>query len=86
MKEKETSIAPINEKNAKNAKIMVNFETRHICHTFMHLGSDEYKALLKRGYVKVGTVKGTDRFYWDSDFFNYRDKYPGSNQTDTITT
>lgn len=77
----------------KTTKILINFSTRHCVHCEAHRGSDEYKAMIKKGYVEVGTIRqpagGTDvQIYWESEYFNPADKYianPSPN-TDTTTT
>lgn len=58
-----------------NTKIMVNFEEQHVINTTSHEGSEEFKSLKKKGYVKVGTVKGKVPIYWEETYFNPKDKY-----------
>lgn len=60
------------------AKIMVNFTNRKIIHTTENVGSPAYQELLRRGYLNVGnckTGKEDTQFFWDSRYFDPRDKY-----------
>lgn len=71
-------------------KIMVNWANQQIVHTEATVGSREYIALLDKGYKQVGEIKQPTeiKVFWDSRYFNPKDKYLRSleAQTDTITT
>lgn len=89
MHEDKTSNTKKKENLASNAKILVNFEKKLVLHTYHHEGSNEYRGLIAKGYVMVGTAKGNVRFFWESNHFQFNDKYTDNqtdNQTDTITT
>lgn len=77
-------------------KILVNFSSQQCVHCDAHRGSNEYKALIQKGYVEVGTVRPivlqgipTVNIYWDGNYFNPADKYIAnpnpSDNTDTTT-
>lgn len=71
-------------------KIMVNWANHLIVHTSAAIGSPEYVHLLNQGYVQVGEIKQPSeiRVFWNSEYFNARDKYVRDIRTesDTITT
>lgn len=66
-----------------NTKIMVNWAKHKIIHTNANVGEPEYDILLKRGYIKVGTIKNENpRIFWENAHFEPKDKYikPNNNE------
>lgn len=75
----------MNQFKTQNTKILVNWNTRQIISSNRHREDPEFKALIDKGYVEVGTVKGQITPYWHSEYFDPTSKDYGDN-IDTIET
>lgn len=59
----------------KNARVMVNFETKKILHTFYPMNSEEYRSLIRRGFERVGMIKGEAQVFWNDEYFKPYARY-----------